>query len=402
MRLFLAIRKDEGIKVIYQDYHFPDTQYGLAPAKTISYFITKSYNIIPFIVSLSKTHVNSQLAPNEATRKALHTRIPELTVLIVSVLLGYLAIAFYSNIQGTEVFSASAIVVIMLGSFLISIVIAIIAVIGGVGGGVIFTSVMLGFTSVDSLIVRSTGLVVAMFSGLVSSGPLLRKGLADIKLVFFGAVPLVLGSIVGAYSAVYFADQFGDDGDAVVRLLLGLLTLGIAIVFIIGGDRSEYPTNKKIGKLANAIGLKGTYWDQPLKKEITYQVRRGRYGLILLVLVGFVGGFFGLGGGWAVVPIFNLLMFVPLKLSAGCSGVMLALGNAAAIWPYIAAGAVIPLFVAPWMLGQVIGGIIGAYALNSIRAGIVRKLLVVLLMLTSLKLLSRGIEGLLHINIPIL
>jgi uncharacterized membrane protein YfcA len=52
------------------------------------------------------------------------------------------------------------------------------------------------------------------------------------------------------------------------------------------------------------------------------------------------------------------------------------------------------------MLGQIIGGIVGAHVLSSIKAAFVRKLLIVMLFLTSLKLLSRGIEGLFNISIP--
>jgi uncharacterized membrane protein YfcA len=94
-------------------------------------------------------------------------------------------------------------------------------------------------------------------------------------------------------------------------------------------------------------------------------------------------------------------MAVPLKVSAASSGVLLAMGNAAAIWPYITVGALIGVVAAPWMLGQVIGGIIGAHILASIKAGFVRNLLIALLLLTSVKLISRGLEGLLGIDIPI-
>jgi uncharacterized membrane protein YfcA len=94
-------------------------------------------------------------------------------------------------------------------------------------------------------------------------------------------------------------------------------------------------------------------------------------------------------------------MAVPLKVSAASSGVLLAMGNAAAIWPYINAGALIGLVAAPWMLGQVIGGIIGAHILVSIKAGFVRNLLIILLLLTSVKLMVRGLETLLSIDIPI-
>jgi uncharacterized membrane protein YfcA len=291
---------------------------------------------------------------------------------------------------------------ILFGSFVLSVVIAIVAVVGGVGGAVLFTPIMLGFTNIDTLVVRATGLIVAMFSGLVSSGPLMRSGLADIKLVMFGAIPIIVGAMSGAHAAVELADAFGEQGHALVRLSLGITILGVAFLFIAGGKKSEYPENRELGKIARLIGLHGWYRDVALHKRVPYLVRRGRYGLICLFGVGFVGGFFGLGGGWAVVPVLNLLMFVPLKLAAGCSGVLLAIGNASAIWPYVMAGAVIPLFAAPWMLGQVIGGIIGAHILETVKASIVRKILIVLLVLTSLKLLARGIEGVFGIAVPII
>ena len=94
-------------------------------------------------------------------------------------------------------------------------------------------------------------------------------------------------------------------------------------------------------------------------------------------------------------------MSVPLKVSAATSGVLLAMGNSAAIWPYINIGALIGVVAAPWMLGQIIGGIIGAHILVSIKAAFVRKMLIIMLFVTSIKLISRGLEGLLGFDIPI-
>jgi hypothetical protein len=141
--------------------------------------------------------------------------------------------------------------------------------------------------------------------------------------------------------------------------------------------------------------------EESIGERINYHVTKAVPGIILFLLVGFTGGFFGLGGGWAVVPVLNLVMATPLKVSAACSGVLLALGNSCAIWPYIMYGALIPVFVAPWMIGQVVGGILGAHILAKIKAGIVRNILIVILLLTSIKLISRGLETLTGINIPI-
>jgi len=329
-------------------------------------------------------------------------RVPELTFLIIVTIVAYAIMGIFNNLSDTEFLSASQAWWLVVAAFLISLLIAVIAVLGGVGGGVIFTPIMLGFTAVDTLVIRSTGLVVAMFSGLVSSGPFMRKGLADIRIVLYCGIPIIIGAMAGAYAAIQLANDMGEWGDALVRLLLGLILIFIAIMFIFGGSKTEYPVPGKLDALSKRLDLSSTYYEESTNKIIHYQASRVLIGGILFLAVGFTGGFFGLGGGWAVVPVLNLVMTVPLKVSAASSGVLLAIGNAAAIWPYIMSGALIAIVAAPWMIGQVIGGILGAYILAKIKASFIRTLLIGLLLLTSVKLVSRGIEGLFAIDIPLI
>ncbi len=333
--------------------------------------------------------------------RSLFRQSPELFILSGLVIITYAAIALFWNVPGTEVLTPTKMWFIIVLSFLFSTFIAIIAVIAGIGGGVLFTPVMLAFTSIDTLLIRATGLVVAMFSGLISTGPFMRKGLADVKIVFFCSVPIVVGAMAGAFAAIYLANVMGATGDAIVRLALGLVLVFIAMMFILGGSKTEYPQPKKIDSFSKKMRLYSAYWEESLGKVVEFHATRGLLGGFLFFAVGFTGGFFGLGGGWAVVPVLNLLMAVPLKVAAASSGVLLAMGNAAAIWPYITKGSLLPLLAVPWMLGQVVGGILGAIILVKIKAGFVRKVLIVILFLTSFKLIARGLEGLFGINIPV-
>ena len=291
---------------------------------------------------------------------------------------------------------------IIVMSFLISVLIAIIAVIAGVGGGVIFTPLLLAFTSFDTLLIRSTGLVVAMFSGLISTGPLMRKGLADIKLVLLGAIPIIVGGMSGSFTAIYLAQRLGDQSDGIIRLLLGLMLLFIAGIFVTKSSSSDYPSKKKVESFSHFLKLRKTYWESSLGSYVSYRATNVKISIFLFLLIGFTGGFFGLGGGWAAVPLLNLVMSIPIKVATGSSGVLLALGNAAAIWPYINAGALIGIIAAPWMLGQVIGGFIGANLLTSLKASAVRVILIIILFASSLKLIARGLETLIGIEIPVL
>ena len=193
-------------------------------------------------------------------------------------------------------------------SFLVSVIIAIVAVIAGVGGGVIFTPLLLAFTSFDTLLIRSTGLVVAMFSGLISTGPLMRKGLADIKLVLLGALPIIIGGMSGSFTAIHLARQYGDQSDGIIRLSLGLMLILIATIFVLKSGASDYPVRKKSDNFSQRLKLRKTYWESSLSRYVSYRATNVKLSIFLFLLIGFTGGFFGLGGGWAAVPLLNLVM----------------------------------------------------------------------------------------------
>jgi hypothetical protein len=55
-------------------------------------------------------------------------------------------------------------------------------------------------------------------------------------------------------------------------------------------------------------------------------------------------------------------------------------------------GAIIPLFAAPWLVGQVLGGLVGAYILLRIKAGFVRILLIGVMFFTSFGLVTKGLN----------
>src|SRR5687768_8005590 len=82
--------------------------------------------------------------------------------------------------------------------FAVSFAIGVVAVVGGVGGGVLFVPIVSGFLPFHLDFVRGAGLLLAL-SGALSAGPtLLRSGLASLRL----AMPLALvgstTSIAGA------------------------------------------------------------------------------------------------------------------------------------------------------------------------------------------------------------
>ena len=317
----------------------------------------------------------------------------EVNVMLAVLIMSYVALALITNATETPPGSMTggAIFGWLFGFFFLSFAIAMVAVIGGIGGGVLFTPVMLAFTPVDSLIVRATGLIVAMFSGLVSTGPFMKGGLANLKICIFCAAAYGVGAFAGAQGAIYVAQHLGDTGEGLIRLALGGILCSLAVYFLVGGKKIEWPEVKKVDGFTKKLQLAQPYLEVSLNKVIDYPLTRAGWVLCAIVGVGVLSGFFGLGAGWAIVPAQNVIMAVPLKVAAANSGVLLGMGDCIAVWPYLLMGAIIPIFAAPWLVGQVLGGLLGALILIRVKAGFVRYLLIGFMFFSCFGLLTKGL-----------
>jgi len=291
----------------------------------------------------------------------------------------------------SEGMDAMIILALLVGFFLLSFVIALVAVLAGIGGGLVFTPIMLAFTPVDTLVVRATGLIVAMFSGLISTGPFMKSGLANVKVCILCISSLSAGAFAGAQGAIVLQERMGETGDGVVRLALGIIVFMLTVYFIIGGNRTEWPEVKRVDRFTDRLRLTQPYYETSLGKVVDYKITRAGWGLLAMLLVGFMSGFFGLGGGWAAVPVLNVILGVPLKVAAACSGVLLGVGSCTGIWPYLLKGAIIPLFAAPWLVGQVLGGLLGSLLLIRVKASFVRFILIGILFFSGFSLVTKGL-----------
>jgi len=108
-------------------------------------------------------------------------------------------------------------------------------------------------------------------------------------------------------------------------------------------------------------------------------------------VIGVLAGMFGLGAGWANVPVFNLLMGVPLKLSIGTSSFMLSVVDTTAAWIYIHRGAVLPMLVAPSIFGVMLGARVGVRLLRVVPTPVVRGTVIGLLLIAGVRALLQGL-----------
>ncbi len=276
----------------------------------------------------------------------------------------------------------------LVGLFVLALIIGVAGTIAGVGGGVLFTPVMLGFTDVHPDLVRATGLAIACYSSIMAGVIFFKERIAPFRLILIASSVLLPAAIIGSMVGIHVA-ALGKWGQGLVRLLLGL-TIFIVVV-LLSIKKVDWPTSRCSGGFVKFFGLRYIYHEKTLNKEIEYCPIRPYAGLPLLFLVGFVSGFFGLGAAWALIPTYNLVMGLPLKVAAASSKASLAFADTGALWVYMHSGKVYPELIITASLGVILGANMGAKILLKARVAIIRWLIIAIMIFNGIQLVIRGL-----------
>lgn len=180
---------------------------------------------------------------------------------------------------------------------------AVMGSLGG-GGGIIAVPALVYLLDQPPLEATTTSLVVVGVTAVVGA---LQYGLAGLVNVTdalaFGLLSIV-GAVVGARMAL------AVDGDVLMATFAVLL---VAVAWLMwsrhGRTRDQHDTSR--------------HWLQ-LRP---FHVDRRRAGRVALAAsgIGWLTGFFGVGGGFAIVPALILLLGLPMRRAVGTSLLILAL-----------------------------------------------------------------------------
>jgi len=265
----------------------------------------------------------------------------------------------------------------------LTFVMGILAALGGVGGGVLFVPIVSGFFPFHLDFVRGAGLLVALAGALAAGPGFLKMNLASLRL----AIPVALIASTCAIAGAMVGLALPTD---VVQTALGATILGIVVLMSVA-KKSEFPDIEEADRLSSALGIFGVYSEASLGRTINWKIHRTLPGLLLFIFVGFAAGMFGLGAGWANVPVLNLVMGAPLKISVATSKFLLSITDTSAAWIYINKGAVIPMMVVPSLIGIMLGSFIGVRILRVAKPAFVRKIVIGLLLFAGLKAITKGL-----------
>jgi len=267
--------------------------------------------------------------------------------------------------------------------FVVTFVMGIVAVLGGVGGGVLFVPIIGGFFPFHIDFVRGAGLLVALAGALAAGPGLLKKGMADLRLAMPVALIASACAIVGAMIGLALPAN-------IINIALGATILGIVVIMLLA-KKSEFPEVKQADALSTALRISGIYHEPSSGKDINWQIHRTPQGLATFIVIGVMAGMFGLGAGWANVPVLNLMMGAPLKVSVATSKFLLSITDTSAAWIYINKGAVLPMMVAPSLIGIMLGSIVGVRLLAKAKPVVIRRVVIGILLFSGARALLKGL-----------
>lgn len=267
--------------------------------------------------------------------------------------------------------------------FAVSLGLGVLAVLGGVGGGVLFVPIIGGFFPFHIDFVRGAGLLVALAGALAAGPGLLKRNLASLRLSIPVALIASAAAIGGALVGLALSPSL-------IQALLGAAIILIVIIMSTA-KKSDFPNVPRPDGLSRALGIMGIYREESIGKEVEWHVHRTPKALATFVVIGFMAGMFGLGAGWANVPVLNLMMGAPLKVSVASSKFLLSITDTSAAWIFINKGAVIPMMVVPSIVGIMLGSIIGVKILAKSKPKAIKWMVIGLLFFAGVRALLKGL-----------
>lgn len=265
-------------------------------------------------------------------------------------------------------------------------VMGVFAVLGGVGGGVLYVPLIGGFFPFHIDFVRGTGLLVALAGALAAGPGLLRSGMANLRLALPVGLIASAMAIVGAQVGIMLSALNPN----IISVALGATILGICAIMLMA-KKSEVPDVPKADRLSQALQISGVLYEPSMDKNIDWKLHRTPLGLFMFIFIGFIAGMFGLGAGWANVPVFNLMMGAPIKVSAATSKFLLSITDTSAAWIYMNKGCVIPQIVVPSIIGIMLGSFVGVRVMKVVKPTFIRWMVIAILAFAGLKSLDKGL-----------
>lgn len=251
----------------------------------------------------------------------------------------------------------------------------------GLGGGVIIIPLLtLGFgvpmhyaigASLISVIGTSSGAAVAF----------VKEGFTNMRIGMFLEISTTAGAIIGALVS-------GMLNPNTIGIIFASILLLTVILNLKGKPDHQEPLVK--GSLEEKLKLYGTFPDKGVLKS--YSARNTVPGFLMMMFAGAMSGLLGIGSGALKVLAMDNMMKLPFKVSTTTSNFMIGVTAVASALIYFQRGEIIPVIVAPVLIGVVIGSFIGSKTLMVSKTKKLKVFFAIVITILSIYMMYNGIN----------
>jgi len=251
----------------------------------------------------------------------------------------------------------------------------------GLGGGVIIIPLLtLGFgvpmhyaigASLISVIGTSSGAAVAF----------VKEGFTNMRIGMFLEIGTTAGAIIGALVS-------GMLNPNTIGIIFASILLLTVIINLKGKPDHQEPLIK--GSLEEKLKLYGTFPDKGVVKS--YSARNTVSGFLMMLFAGAMSGLLGIGSGALKVLAMDNMMKLPFKVSTTTSNFMIGVTAVASALIYFQRGEIIPVIVAPVLIGVVVGSFIGSKTLMVSKTKKLKVFFAIVITILSIYMMYNGIN----------
>lgn len=252
----------------------------------------------------------------------------------------------------------------------------------GLGGGVIIIPLLtLGFgvpmhyaigASLISVIGTSSGAAVAF----------VKEGFTNMRIGMFLEIATTAGAIVGALVS-------GMLNPNTIGIIFASILLLTVVLNLKGKPDHQEPRIK--GTLEDKLKLYGTFPDKGVLKS--YSARNTVPGFFMMMFAGAMSGLLGIGSGALKVLAMDNMMRLPFKVSTTTSNFMIGVTAVASSLIYFQRGEIIPVIVAPVLVGVVVGSFIGSKTLMVSKTKKLKTFFAIVITILSVYMMYNGIRN---------
>lgn len=247
----------------------------------------------------------------------------------------------------------------------------------GIGGGALLIPILVILFQVPIHFAIAASLLSVVATSSASASVFLGKRLVNMRLGMTLEMFTTVGGILGALIAV-----------AVSQTMLLFIFSGMLLLTAVGMWNRLH---EKVTSVHSTGYLGAEYYDEKLKRKISYRVERLPLGSCLSLIAGAVSGLLGIGGGMVKVPTMVLGMKVPVRAAMATSDMMIGVTAIASLFIYYSHHRLDLFIASSAATGTFFGSLLGAHLVTRVH----RKKLVIafsfLLLFTAIEMFLRAI-----------